>query len=124
MPKNTEGRGGSLTLSSGGLGPSSGRRARWAGLALAGAGAGAVRGAGAVAELPEAGPAAALLLAAVLGQDIVVAAVVTEDAAADPGVEQAWAMRTRLLSHVALPHLGAWPGGLTVSLVRFRLKPS
>lgn len=80
-------------MASNGLGPSLGWRQCRAGLPLAGAGTGAVRGAGAVAELPEAGSAAALLLATGLGQDVVVAAVVAEDAAADPGVKRAWAVR-------------------------------
>lgn len=92
-PKNTEGSSGSLTLASGGLGPSLGWRQCRAGLPLAGARAGAVGGAKAIAELPEAGSAAALLLATVLRQDVVVAAVVTEDAAADPGAKGAQAVR-------------------------------
>lgn len=79
-PRGTEAVG-ELTLASGGLG----RGSRGAGLPLAGARAAAVGRAGALAQLPEAGPAAALLLATVLAHGVVVAAVVTEDAAAYPG---------------------------------------
>lgn len=76
---------GELTLASGGLECGLGRRSRRAGLPLAGARAAAVRGPGALIQLPEAGPAAALLLATVLAHSVVVAAVVTEDTAAYPG---------------------------------------
>ena len=72
-------------MASGGLECGLGRRSRGAGLPLAGARAAAVRGPGALIQLPEAGPAAALLLATVLARGVVVAAVVTEDAAAYPG---------------------------------------
>lgn len=99
-------------MASGGLGPGAawGRRQRRAGLSLAGARAGAVGGAGAVTELAEAGPAAALLLAAVLGQDVVVAAVVAEDAATDPGVKRARAVRTPRRGPRGLPgtRTGLW----------------
>lgn len=80
---DTEGSSRCLTLASGGLQPSRGRRQSGTGLALAGARAGAVRGAG--AELLEAGSAAALLSAPGLCRHVVVAAVVTEDATAYPG---------------------------------------
>lgn len=84
-PENAEGGSGTLTLASGGRGPSVGRRRCGAGLPRAGGRAGAGGGAGALAELLEAGPAAALLPAAGLRRDVAVAAVVAEHAAAHPG---------------------------------------
>lgn len=129
--ENTEGSSGGLTLASGGLGPGLGWRQCGAGLSLAGAGAVAIGGAGAFTELLEAGSAAALLPATVLCHDVVVAAVVTEDAATYPGDQTStgcedaalWASHTKtgsllgsgrqwLPSNLALPPLQCetfWP---------------